>query len=172
MTLAVFLESIGTSPETAEAQRTQRFAESECNAISEDRKLCFHLQMKMCVNAGDMRMNRQFSPITLGERLRTITAGGFVLTETVHPPNQQLSRHSHELTNIAFVLNGSFTEVLGRKSIECRPQSLLIKPAGETHANIYGRAGVRCLLIELQRQQVEALQSWSKGQSGKSRSRR
>ena len=107
-------------------------------------------------------MNRQFSPITLGERLRTITAGGFVLTETVHPANHQLSRHSHELTNIAFVLNGSFTEVLDRRSIECRPQSLLIKPAGETHANIYGRAGMRCLLIELQRQQVEALQSWSK----------
>jgi AraC family transcriptional regulator len=104
-------------------------------------------------------MNQHFSPITLGERLRTITAGGFVLTETVHPANHQLSRHCHELTNIAFVLNGSFTEVLDRKSFECRPQSLLIKPAGEAHANSYGSAGVRCLLIELQRQQVEALQS-------------
>jgi len=106
-------------------------------------------------------MIQQFSPITLGSRLKTAKVGGFVLTETTHLPNHRLQRHNHEQTNIAFVLNGSFTEVLDRRSIECQPQSLLIKPAGEAHANIYWRQGMRCLLIEVCQRQLESLQSWS-----------
>ena len=35
-------------------------------------------------------MTRQFSPITLGERLQTTNAAGFVLTETTHQPNHDL----------------------------------------------------------------------------------
>jgi len=103
----------------------------------------------------------QFSPITLGSRLKTAKVGEFVLTETTHLPNHRLHRHNHELTNIAFVLNGSFTEVLDRRSIECQSQSLLIKPAGEAHANVYGGHGMRCLLIEVCQRQLESLQSWS-----------
>ncbi len=106
-------------------------------------------------------MNQQFSPITLGTRLKTAEVAGFVLTETTHQPNHHLSRHNHELTNIAFVLNGSFTEVLDRRSFDCHPQSLLIKPAGEAHANRYGRTGMRCLLVEFQRHRLESLHSWS-----------
>lgn len=106
-------------------------------------------------------MNKQFSPITLGERLKSVTAAGFVLTETAHQPNQNLSRHYHELTNIAIVLDGSFTEILDRQRVECNPGSLLIKPPGEAHANRYGRTGMRCLIIEMHRQQLEALQPWS-----------
>ena len=102
-----------------------------------------------------------FSPITLGARLRTADVAGFVLTETTHPPNHQLPRHNHELTNIAFVLNGSFTEILDRRSFECQPQSLLIKPAGEAHANRYGTAGMRCLVIEFQQHRLESLHGWS-----------
>jgi AraC family transcriptional regulator len=106
-------------------------------------------------------MIQQFSPITLGSRLKTANVAGFVLTETTHLPNHMLHRHNHELTNIAFVLNGSFTEVLDNRSIECQPQSLLIKPAGEAHANSYGRQGMRCLLIEVGQRQLESLHSWS-----------
>lgn len=106
-------------------------------------------------------MTQQFSPITLGERWKTINAAGFVLTETTHQPNHELPRHNHELTNIAFVLNGSFTEILDGRSIDCYPQSLLVKPAGEAHANRYGSNGMRCLLVEVRPQQMEALRSWS-----------
>lgn len=102
-----------------------------------------------------------FSPITLGARLKTAELAGFVLTETTHQPNHHLTRHNHELTNIAFVLQGSFTEILDRRSFDCQPQSLLIKPPGEAHANRYGSAGMRCLVIEFQRRQLESLHSWS-----------
>ncbi len=107
-------------------------------------------------------MIHEFSPITLGECLKTANVGGFILTETKHQPNQKLSRHNHELHNIAFVLNGAFTEILDRRDIECSPQSLVIKPAGEAHANRYGRMGMRCLLIEMHPKHLEALSPWSK----------
>src|SRR4030095_3988525 len=106
-------------------------------------------------------MNQQFSPITLGARLQTINLAGFVLTETTHPPNHKLQRHKHELTNIAFTLNGSFTEILANRRLECGSQSVVFKPAGEAHANEYGRSGVRCLLVELQPQRLENLQPLS-----------
>ena len=102
-------------------------------------------------------MNQSFSPITLGQRLLTFSAGGFVLTETTHQPEQKLPRHLHELTNLAFVVAGSFTEILDRRSIECDRQSVLIKPPGEAHANRYGTVGMRCLLVEITPQQLDEL---------------
>ncbi|HEX6188668.1 MAG TPA: AraC family transcriptional regulator [Pyrinomonadaceae bacterium] len=102
-------------------------------------------------------MDQQFSPITLGQRLLTFNAGGFVLTETIHRPEQKLPRHLHELTNLAFVVAGSFTEILDRRSIECDRQSVLIKPPGEAHANRYGRSGMRCLLVEITPPQLDDL---------------
>jgi AraC family transcriptional regulator len=102
-------------------------------------------------------MNQQFSPITLGERLRTIHAAGFDLTETTHRPNHKLSRHSHELANIAFTIDGSFTEILDNRRFDCVSHSIVIKPPGEAHANEYGRRGARCFLIEVQPQRLESL---------------
>lgn len=107
-------------------------------------------------------MVSEFSPITLGQPLGTFNAAGFILTETTHLPNHTLPRHSHERANIAFVVNGSFSETLDFRSIECNPQSLVIKPAGEAHANRYGSRGMRCLLIELEPERLEGLHSWSK----------
>lgn len=102
-------------------------------------------------------MFQRFSPITLGEHLKSVEAGGFVLTETTHQPNRTLPRHYHEHANIAFVLSGSFTEILDRRRIECSLHSLLIKPAGEAHANQYGRTGMHCLLLEVQHQRLASL---------------
>lgn len=99
----------------------------------------------------------RYSPITLGDKIRSCEIGGLVFTETAHKPNQTLPRHFHEQANIAFIINGSFTEIVDRRTFECGPQSLMIKPAGEAHANRYGRAGMHCLLIEAQPQKLESL---------------
>jgi AraC family transcriptional regulator len=104
----------------------------------------------------------RFSPITLGEKLKSLEIDGLAFTETVHKPNQTLARHYHEHANIAFILNGSFTEILDRKRFGCSPQSLIVKPAGEAHANHYGRGGMHCILIEVKPQKVKSLNSLSK----------
>jgi AraC family transcriptional regulator len=99
------------------------------------------------------------SPITLGDRLRCREVEGFVFTETAHAPNQTLTRHYHERANIAFVLSGSFSEVVGKQTFDCMSQSLIIKPAGEAHANHYGRVGMRGFLIELKPKTLASLNS-------------
>src|SRR5215475_1785358 len=101
--------------------------------------------------------NQRFSPITLGKRLRSVNSAGFDLTETTHQPNHKLLRHEHELANVAFTIDGSFTEILNRHRFECSSQSIVIKPAGEAHANEYGSTGARCFLIEIHPQRLEAL---------------
>lgn len=101
-------------------------------------------------------MANAFSPISLGPRLRTAQAGPFTLTETAHEPERTLPRHCHERANIALVLGGTFTEIFDRRSFECGRGSLVIKPPGEVHANRYGTAGMRCVVIEVGHDQLES----------------
>jgi AraC family transcriptional regulator len=106
-------------------------------------------------------MTHKFSPITLGEQLKKVEVGGFVLTETTHPPGLTLRRHEHERASISFVLKGSYIEVVGSRSQECVPLSLLMKPAGEAHSNKYGSSGARALIIEVKPQRLKAIRSYS-----------
>jgi AraC family transcriptional regulator len=89
------------------------------------------------------------SPITLGLNLGRLEAGGFVLTETSHSPERMLPRHFHESANIIFVVEGSFIERFDGRACECDSHSLLFKPAGEPHADRFGRQGMRCLVLEV-----------------------
>src|ERR1044072_4988585 len=107
-------------------------------------------------------MINRFSPISLGESVKTVGSDKFVLTETTHSPNRLLSQHCHEHPNLSFVLSGSYTENINRQSLVCEHQSLVIKPAGESHSNQYGERGVRCLVIEVLPRWVELLHPWSK----------
>jgi AraC family transcriptional regulator len=93
---------------------------------------------------------RQFSQISFGKSLFNIETGGFVLTETKHPPGFLLPGHSHQQANIVFVLEGRFTEKVGNRTFQCSPRSLLIKPASATHSNKYDESGARSLIIEIQ----------------------
>lgn len=99
----------------------------------------------------------RLSPITLGDKLKCLETGGLVVTETAHKPNQTLPQHYHEQANIAFVLSGSFTEIVDKRRFECASQSLIIKPAGEAHSNQYGLDKMHCLLIEVPSQKLESL---------------
>lgn len=97
------------------------------------------------------------SPITLGDKLKSLETGGLVVTETAHKQNQILPRHYHDQANIAFVLSGSFTEIVDKRRFECASQSLMIKPAGEAHSNQYGPGKMHGLLIEVTSQKLESL---------------
>jgi AraC family transcriptional regulator len=90
------------------------------------------------------------SPITLGTDLQSLQTASFFLAETTHDPLRRLPRHHHDHPNITLLLEGSFVETFDRRSVECGPQSLLIKPAGEVHSNRYGQHGARCLVIAVQ----------------------
>lgn len=95
------------------------------------------------------------SPISLGRSLFSIEAGGFVLTETTHPPSLRLARHSHRRANVVCVLEGSFTEQVGTRAYRCEARTLLIKPAGATHSDAYDASGARSLIVELDPERLE-----------------
>lgn len=99
--------------------------------------------------------------ITFGEQLKKFVVGGFTLTETLHPPSLVLPRHDHECANINLTVKGSFREIIGRRPQECSPSSLLVKPPGEAHANHYGDAGARCLIIEVTPERLESIRTVS-----------
>lgn len=103
----------------------------------------------------------QFKPCTLGKRLRSIEAEGFVLTEAVNRAFTRLPAHAHELASITFVLKGSCIEMVGKHSFECGPYSTIIKPAGEIHSNLYDSGGARCLIIEAKPRRLQSIQSFS-----------
>jgi AraC family transcriptional regulator len=81
--------------------------------------------------------------------IRSREVAGFMLTETGYTPNQRLPKHSHENSNFIIVLQGTFTEHLGRKTRLCAPPSVIFRPPEELHADDFHNAGGRCLTIEI-----------------------
>jgi AraC family transcriptional regulator len=96
-----------------------------------------------------MNMNRTLEGGSFGEQRGLDFVGGFVVSETVHRHGQNLPRHAHERASINFVLSGAYAETFRGTSDAYGPASVIVKPAGETHANHFRDAAAHCLLIEL-----------------------
>jgi len=107
-------------------------------------------------------MARKNTSITFGKQLKKLEIGGFILTETFHEANLALSRHDHECANINFTIKGSFREVFGTRPQEATASSILIKPAGEHHANQYGGDGALGFIIEVLPHKLEVIRRFSK----------
>src|SRR5262249_8373766 len=52
---------------------------------------------------------------------------------------------------------GAFIETCGGHSFECGPHTVLLKPPGEPHSNVYGTRLTRCLVIEVEEGRWPAL---------------
>jgi AraC family transcriptional regulator len=100
--------------------------------------------------------------LLISEPLKTMEIDGFLLAERAHPPNWTLQCHAHESTMIAIILEGSCTEIIGRRSEACIPKSLQVLPAGEQHALKFADENVRCLTIEVAPQRLEGIRQVSK----------
>lgn len=106
-------------------------------------------------------MMQKRGSITFGEEVKKFEVEGFTLTQTFHSPHLVLPRHDHECANINFNFKGYFREIINSRPQESKPSSLLIKPAGESHANQYGDAGAHCLVIEVLPRKLAVIQKSS-----------
>lgn len=97
------------------------------------------------------------STLILSEQDRRLEIRGFVITETHRPAGLVLPAHFHEHTNIALTIEGSFVETVGAEPYEVNPASVIFRPAGEKHANRYGRASAHCLIIEVKPERLTAI---------------
>ncbi len=102
-----------------------------------------------------------FSPVTLGRRVKSLEVESFVFTEASNLPLTSFPPHAHELASITFVLKGSGVETIGASTHECSRYSTIIKPAEEVHSNKYGRDGLHSLIIEAKPERLQCVRSYS-----------
>lgn len=70
-------------------------------------------------------------------------------TETWHPPNFSVPRHSHDFASFYFLLDGSLTEFGVGNQREIGAGSIVFTPPGEIHGDLFHDSGGRCFLVEL-----------------------
>jgi AraC family transcriptional regulator len=83
-----------------------------------------------------------------GELQKRAEVAGVGLTETVYPAHARLPMHAHESMYFCLVLKGDYEEVDARQRRLCRPATLVFHPAGEAHANRFGKEGGACFNLE------------------------
>ena len=89
------------------------------------------------------------TPITFGRTVERWHSAEFIVTETLHPAGLRLPPHDHEAANVTIVLRGAFEERVGQRSFSAQRGSVIVKPAGARHANVYGTGEVECVTIEV-----------------------
>src|SRR5215831_13155447 len=93
-------------------------------------------------------MQSSSSPVRLTPLDMSLNVDGFVVTETVRQAGMLLRSHYHDFTNVSLAVEGSFIETIGTHPREINPASLVIRAAGERHANRYHHFS-RCIIVEI-----------------------
>jgi AraC family transcriptional regulator len=95
-------------------------------------------------------------PLNEADLVRRGHANGFTLTEAWSPP-RRIPPHAHQELSITILLEGCFEERYRpiHKPHELHPGSLVVRPAGEVHANHLGMRGGRTLSDELDPTRLE-----------------
>lgn len=96
-----------------------------------------------------------------GDILKTSVGSELWLTETLCPPSFKAPRHSHELFQFCFVIEGGFSEKCGQRKRECTPLTLITHPSDETHANRYYSSGAHCFVVEIGEQWLSRFREYS-----------
>lgn len=99
-------------------------------------------------------------PARATDLLRTARAGQFAFSESRH--HTPIALHAHEQPTVTMLLDGAFEESYrGRRSESCETASVLFRPAGEPHADRFGRHGALNLVIEVEPARVEMLRGYT-----------
>jgi AraC family transcriptional regulator len=75
-------------------------------------------------------------------------ADRLILSECSYAPGLRIPKHAHENPYMVFTLSGGQEESLGTYRQTYVPSTLAFHPAGETHSETLGQAGMRCLHVE------------------------
>ena len=88
--------------------------------------------------------------VTVGASLvrRHEVALGY-LTASRFPPDLTLPPHSHPLTTVAVIVSGGFDGRYRAGERDCAVRSVIVEPAGETHANRFGSVETTILTLSL-----------------------
>ncbi len=105
-------------------------------------------------------MNATCLPLTRFAQDRQTTYRSLRLTTTWRPPGLCVPRHTHDLTSLAWCVEGPFEETVGNRWQRVGMRSLLIRPGGVPHANKYpSQTPSRTLILELLPQTLDDIRT-------------
>lgn len=84
---------------------------------------------------------------------------GFRFTESLH--REFIPPHTHEHATVTVLLDGMFEETYGLSRMACEAKSVLLRPAGEQHADHVGRSGAHNFVFELTDAQLQRIQAYA-----------
>ena len=98
--------------------------------------------------------------------LSTLRVEGCTLSLARYAPGMRMPFHAHDTMDIGFVLSGSLEEEVGRDRRLAFSGSVVIKPAGTVHRNVFGREGalmlgLRFCDMELDESTKRSLRKWN-----------
>ncbi|HLK61247.1 MAG TPA: AraC family transcriptional regulator [Chthonomonadaceae bacterium] len=96
-----------------------------------------------------------------GEKVQSCEVSSLLLTDYCYPPHLQVPRHSHEHAYFCLVLQGTYTEVYGKRERGCIPLSLIFHPPGEVHSDQFHRQGGRVFGVEVSAHWQERIEAYS-----------
>ncbi|HKY04166.1 MAG TPA: AraC family transcriptional regulator [Blastocatellia bacterium] len=86
---------------------------------------------------------------------------GLVLSELRHEGPKKLPAHSHELAFFCLLLDGSYAEQFGRRTVVYKPYTIMFHPPAMTHRDEIGHAGGRFFQVEVQTSWLDRLREYS-----------
>lgn len=84
-------------------------------------------------------------------------AGAFLLSETHYRPGLNVPPHVHALPYFGFLLDGSYLEHLGRRSVTFAPMSFVFHPSREVRYGRLGERGARLFHVEISPQLIASI---------------
>jgi AraC family transcriptional regulator len=102
------------------------------------------------------------SPVKLFPEDVRMTLPSFQVTRTWRPGGFALPPHTHEHTNVALCVAGSYDESLAEGWLRVTPATLICRPGGVTHANNYERGASRALIFEVPQATLRVISPFSR----------
>ena len=90
-------------------------------------------------------------------------ADGARVFERSYTPRRKEERHAHPDTNVSLVLAGSVEETGGGALERAHALSVVIKPGGTEHANLYGAKGAHIFSLLLEPELAASVMGWGPG---------
>jgi AraC-like DNA-binding protein/quercetin dioxygenase-like cupin family protein len=90
-------------------------------------------------------------------------ADGARVVEHSYAPRRKEERHAHPQTNVTLVLSGSVEETVGRALERAYALSVVVKPGGTEHANLYGAKGARMFSVLFEPGLAASMKDWEPG---------
>ena len=94
---------------------------------------------------------------TLGLQRNLWSTGGWLLSSTRHRKGFCIKPHAHERPSLNVVLDGAYSESIRGTTRLHPPGAVVVKPAGESHANSFRDRGAYCLLLEVEAGQLDEI---------------